>query len=127
MKKAGGSWQRPTKRPNLIPYPAGRNRSGESSSRYSARMTNAKIDSTETFMKRRQRRLPAVLGILVLLLTAAHAGAGEALERLRIKTISLGIVTQRSHAQIEPLLRDFVGYVARRLSPGESIQGRVVV
>lgn len=78
-------------------------------------------------MKKRNRNLLFVLGIVFPLVAATQASAGEAQEKLRIKTISIGIVTQRSHPQIEPLLRDFIGYVARKLSPGEGIKGRVVV
>jgi phosphonate transport system substrate-binding protein len=78
-------------------------------------------------MKRQKRRTALIFAVVVLLFAAAHADAGEAQEKLRIKTISLGIVTQRSQAEMEPLLRDFIGYVARRLSPAENIKGRVAV
>ena len=78
-------------------------------------------------MKRQPHCFTPILGIFALLVAATQATAGEAQERLRIKTISIGIVTQRAHAEMEPLLRDFIGYVARKLSPGEGVKGRVVV
>ena len=78
-------------------------------------------------MKKRKHYLLLILGIVALLSTAVQATAAEGQEKLGIKTISIGIVTQRSHAEMDPLLRDFIGYVARKLSPGEGIKGRVVV
>lgn len=44
-----------------------------------------------------------------------------------VKTITLGLVSEINRSTIEDHFRDFVRYVARRLSSGSEIEGKVVV
>jgi phosphonate transport system substrate-binding protein len=78
-------------------------------------------------MKRSIYRIPLFLGIFtgVLFLNVRATTAGEA---VKAKTISLGFVSKRSQAEVEPQFRDFVNYVVRKLSaPGAPIEGKFVV
>ena len=43
------------------------------------------------------------------------------------RTITLGLISETNHTAIEEHFRDFVGYVARKLSPGSTLDGKVVV
>lgn len=78
-------------------------------------------------MKRRLRpsRAITVLGIFACgvfsPVWAAAADAGKT------KTISLGFVSKRPQAEIEPQFREFIDYVARKLSSDGKIEGKVVV
>src|ERR1041385_8027880 len=42
------------------------------------------------------------------------------------KTIALGVISKRSQAEVEPQYRDFVRYVARKLTTPTRFEGRVV-
>jgi len=42
------------------------------------------------------------------------------------KTIALGVISKRSQAEVEPQYRDFVRYVARKLTTPARFEGRVV-
>lgn len=64
---------------------------------------------------------------LVSLVTPELEAAGQAPETDTVKTISLGLVSQIHQKEIEEHFRDFVGYVARKLSSTSEIKGTVVV
>jgi phosphonate transport system substrate-binding protein len=66
------------------------------------------------------------IGILtcVLLYSDAAAQSGSKLE---VKTITLGLVSETNRSAIEEQFREFARYVARRLSPGSEIEGKVIV
>jgi phosphonate transport system substrate-binding protein len=79
-------------------------------------------------MKRSIQPISLILGIFscVLLQNVRATTAGEA--AVKTKPISLGFVSKRSQAEVEPQFRDFVNYVARKLSaPGAAIEGKFVV
>ncbi|HKA34740.1 MAG TPA: phosphate/phosphite/phosphonate ABC transporter substrate-binding protein [Candidatus Binatia bacterium] len=42
------------------------------------------------------------------------------------KTVALGVISKRPLAEVEPQYRDFVRYIARKLSPAARFEGRVV-
>jgi phosphonate transport system substrate-binding protein len=62
-----------------------------------------------------------VFGIVALLAVPPYEAAAAAPEKVR--TISLGFVSKKAPAEVEPQFRDFVDYVARKLS----MEGRVIL
>ncbi len=52
---------------------------------------------------------------------------GQTPGRVETKTLTLGIVSQIHQKEIEEHFRDFVGYVAKKLSPTSAIEGRIIV
>ena len=80
-------------------------------------------------MKRQQHHIFLVFGILTLVIFAAAPG-GLAEPQMpaaaRVEMISLGIVSGKPRERIEEY-RDFVNYMAQRLSSSSKIKGRVVV
>lgn len=81
------------------------------------------------FVTRRTRRLIFAYAIATLLFEIV--GGSHALAqrpgRMEVKTITLGIVSPTKQKEIEQHFRDFVRYVARKLSSAPPIEGRVVV
>jgi phosphonate transport system substrate-binding protein len=73
----------------------------------------------------RQRRWPSVIAIAALLsgVVLAYNAAGQTPYRVQTKTISLGIVSEVNQKEIEEHYRDFVGYLARKLSS----EGKVIL
>jgi phosphonate transport system substrate-binding protein len=53
--------------------------------------------------------------------------AGQTRDRVEAKTITLGLVAPTNQKEIEEHFRDFVRYVARKLSSAPPIEGRIVV
>jgi phosphonate transport system substrate-binding protein len=79
-------------------------------------------------MKRQRHRLSVI--VTVALLSGAILGpnaAGQTPYRLEVKTISLGIVSEVNQKEIEGHYRDFVGYVARKLSSAPDVEGKVII
>jgi len=70
-------------------------------------------------MKINFRSTVALAALLVL--TAAARAAAEA------PTITLGVISKRSQAEVEPQYREFVRYVARRLAAKPPSEGKVLV
>jgi phosphonate transport system substrate-binding protein len=65
-------------------------------------------------------------GIGALLLAATCEAAAPAPEKVR--TITLGFVSKKAPAEVEPQFRDFVDYVARKLSSSSTpVEGRVII
>lgn len=62
-------------------------------------------------------------GILALFVAASFEARAAAPETAKLKTISLGFVSKRTQAEVEPQFREFVDYVARKLS----MEGKVVI
>ena len=59
--------------------------------------------------------------------TLRHGVAGQTGNKAEVKTITLGLVSEINRSAIEEHFRDFVRYVAHRLSSGSEIEGKVVV
>jgi phosphonate transport system substrate-binding protein len=81
------------------------------------------------FVTRQTRRLAVVYAIATLLfdiIWGSHA-VGQTPGGVEAKTITLGIVAPMNQKEIEEHFRDFVRYVARKLSSAPAIEGRVVV
>lgn len=73
--------------------------------------------------------VPALCGITLLLapVTFRHVAAAQTGDKVETNTITLGLVSETDRSAIEERFRDFVRYVARRLSSGSEIEGKVVV
>ncbi len=84
---------------------------------------------TSMFATRQTRRLVFVYAIASLLfdiVLGSHA-TGQTPGRVEAKTITLGIVAERNQKKVEEHFRDFVLYVARKLSSAPAIEGRIVI
>jgi len=69
--------------------------------------------------------LPAVAALVCGFLVATATGQTAA--KVKPQTLSLGIVTEFNRTQIAENFRDFVRYLAARLSSASDIEGRVVI
>lgn len=80
-------------------------------------------------MKRKSRQLSAIFTIAALLfgIVLGSNAAGQTPDRAQARTISLGIVSEIHQKEIEEHFRDFVRYVARKLSAAPDVEGRVVI
>jgi phosphonate transport system substrate-binding protein len=79
-------------------------------------------------MKRQRRRL-FVIAIKALLFGAIHGSnaVGQTPSRVEVRTLSLGIVSEVHQKEIEEHYRDFVGYLARKLSAASDVEGKVII
>ena len=79
-------------------------------------------------MKRQRRRL-SVIAIAALLSGAIRGSnaAGQTPNRVEVRTLSLGIVSEVHQKEIEEHYRDFVGYVARKLSAASDVEAKVII
>jgi phosphonate transport system substrate-binding protein len=85
--------------------------------------------SAKINMKTHKHYIQVVCGLAVLLFFVTDGAELQAQPTgaARTKTISLGVISQRSQAEVEPQYRDFIRYVARKLSSsGSPIEGRVL-
>jgi len=81
------------------------------------------------FVTRQTRRLAVVYAIATLLfdITLGSRAVGQTPGKVETKTITLGIVAPMNQKEVEEHFRDFVRYVARKLSSASAIEGRIVV
>ena len=79
-------------------------------------------------MKRQRRRL-FVIAIAALLFGAIRGSnaVGQTPSRVEVRTLSLGIVSEVHQKEIEEHYRDFVGYLARKLSAASDVEGKVII
>jgi phosphonate transport system substrate-binding protein len=84
---------------------------------------------TLMFVTRQTRRLAFVYSIATLLfdITLGSHAVGQTPGKVEAKTITLGIVAPMNQKEVEEHFRDFVRYVARKLSVAPAIEGRIVV
>jgi phosphonate transport system substrate-binding protein len=84
---------------------------------------------TLMFVTRQTRRLAFVYSIATLLfdITLGFHAVGQTPGKVEAKTITLGIVAPMNQKEVEEHFRDFVSYVARKLSSAPAIEGRIVV
>lgn len=68
-----------------------------------------------------------IVAALLFSLTAVSNASAQTRESVELKTLSLGLVSETDRKEIEEHFRDFVRYVARKLSAGSEIEGKVVV
>jgi phosphonate transport system substrate-binding protein len=80
-------------------------------------------------MKGQRCRVSIVFAIATMLLAVDFGSnaAGQTRDGRETKTISLGIVSEIDQKEIEEHFRDFIRYVARKLSSAPDIAGRVVI
>jgi phosphonate transport system substrate-binding protein len=81
------------------------------------------------FVTRQTRRLAFAYAIVALLfdITLGSHVMGQTPGGVEAKTITLGIVAPMNQKEVEEHFRDFVRYVARKLSSASAIEGRIVV
>jgi len=79
-------------------------------------------------MKRQRRRL-FVIAIAALLFGAIRGSnaVGQTPSRVEVRTLSLGIVSEVHQKEIEEHYRDFVGYLARKLSAASDVEAKVII
>ena len=78
-------------------------------------------------MNRAQLRLLMIFVLIVLTgLQTANISA-QTVSKTEIKSITLGIVAETNQKEIEEHFRDFVNYIARRLSPDSPLEGNIII
>jgi phosphonate transport system substrate-binding protein len=77
-------------------------------------------------IQRRPRSVTAIAGLLFGVVLGSNV-AGQTPDRAETKTISLGIVSAVHQKEIEEHYRDFVRYVARKLSSAPEVEGKVII
>jgi phosphonate transport system substrate-binding protein len=78
----------------------------------------------------RRARFSALVGVITIAfsgLTPLRDAGAQTAKNVEVKTVNLGLISQINRPDIEDHFRDFVRYVARRLSPGSDVDGKVVV
>jgi phosphate/phosphite/phosphonate ABC transporter binding protein len=75
------------------------------------------------------RRRLSIIAITTLLygVTLGSNAAGQTPNRVEVRTLSLGIVSEVNQKEIEGYYRDFVGYVTRKLSSAPDVEGKVII
>ena len=76
-------------------------------------------------MNRQSLRLVVISATAALLIGAILISNAAAQTRAAADTLSLGIVSEIRHKEIEERYRDFVRYAARKLSSGSEVEGKV--
>jgi phosphonate transport system substrate-binding protein len=78
---------------------------------------------------RRQTRQLSVLPVIVAFVCGFFApnAAGQAPEKVKAQTVTLGIITEINRSQIAEHFSDFVRYVAAKLGSASDIEGKVVI
>jgi phosphonate transport system substrate-binding protein len=81
------------------------------------------------FATRRTCRLAFFCAIAIVFfdIVSGSYATGQTRGRVEAKTITLGIVSPTNQKQVEEHFRDFVRYVARKLSSAPPIEGRIIV
>jgi len=84
---------------------------------------------TLMFVTRQTRGLAFVSAIAALLfdIIPGSQAMGQTPGRVEAKTITLGIVAEINQKEVEEHFRDFVRYMARKLSSASAIEGRIVM
>jgi phosphonate transport system substrate-binding protein len=79
-------------------------------------------------MRKQTQDLIIVQAIIAFLCGFFVADAtGQGPEKVKAKTVSLGIISELNRAQIADHFGDFVRYVAEKLTPASDIEGKVVI
>ena len=84
---------------------------------------------TLIFITRQMLRFAFVstLAILLLDLLPGSQATGQTPGRVEFKTITLGIVAEKNQKEIEEHFREFVRYVAKKLSSSSAIEGKIAM
>ena len=75
---------------------------------------------------RRRLSLIAVAAFFCGAILDSYA-AGQTPNRAEVRTLALGIVSEMNQKEIEAYYRDFIFYVARKLSSAPEVEGKVIV
>src|SRR4249919_542120 len=75
------------------------------------------------------RRWLSIIAITALCygVTLGSNATGQTPNRVEVSTLSLGIVSELNQKEIEEHYRDFVGYLARKLSAASDVEGKVII
>jgi len=75
------------------------------------------------------RRRFSIIAITALFYSVALGSnaAGQTPNRVEVRTLSLGIVSEVHQKEIEEHYRDFVGYLARKLSAASDVEAKVII
>ncbi|MGH7873739.1 MAG: hypothetical protein ACREQO_16165, partial [Candidatus Binatia bacterium] len=65
--------------------------------------------------------------VTVLALCLGAEAQGQIRNQGETKTLSLGVVSEVNRAMVVDHFRDFAVYVARRLTPGANVEGKVIL
>jgi phosphonate transport system substrate-binding protein len=82
---------------------------------------------TLIFVVKHTRKIAVFFPILLFDFVLGSRAIGQMGGRMEAKTITLGIVAEINRKEIEAHFQDFVRYVARKLSSGAAIEGRIAV
>jgi phosphonate transport system substrate-binding protein len=82
---------------------------------------------TLIFVVKHTRKIAVFFPILLFDFVLGSRAIGQMGGRMEAKTITLGIVAEINRKEIEAHFQDFVRYVARKLSSGSAIEGRIAV
>lgn len=87
------------------------------------------------FTSRRSRRLRKIILVPMLWTTAwlipvinrPNYVAAQITNKVEVKTITLGLVSAVNRPAVEQHFREFIDYVARKLSSGSNVDGKIIV
>src|ERR1043166_7774860 len=78
-------------------------------------------------MNRPQLRLLMIFILIVLAGLQTATIPAQTVGKTEIKSITLGIIAENNQKEIEEHFGDFVNYIARKLSPGSALQGKIII
>jgi phosphonate transport system substrate-binding protein len=87
------------------------------------------ISNREVVMNRPRHYVFIAFGFatLVLILSPGATTAGQTTGPVKVKSITLGLVSETSQKEIEAHFQNFVGYVAGKLGSGPDTEGKIVI
>ena len=83
------------------------------------------LRSPAKFISTRPRAFPLLLALFIL--GSGSPAAGQTPPKSETRNLTLGIVAATHQKEIEEHFREFVSYVARKISPATAFEGKVVV
>ena len=69
----------------------------------------------------------SAFAVFAMGLSLGSEARGQIQSKADAKTISLGMISEINRARVEDHFHDFVNYVARRITPGTRVEGKVVL
>jgi phosphonate transport system substrate-binding protein len=67
------------------------------------------------------------VAVFAMGLSLGSEARGQIQNKADAKTLSLGVISEINRSRLEDQFHDFVKYVARRLTPGTSVEGKVIL
>jgi phosphonate transport system substrate-binding protein len=69
----------------------------------------------------------SAVAVFAMDLSLGSEARGQIQNKADAKTLSLGVISEINRSRLEDQFHDFVKYVARRLTPGTSVEGKVIL